>query len=101
MIKLLSEFIRNKQTPHIILPITTFNTSIKPFLSLPKDNIVNNKNLIHLKKYRKGEYYDNVSVLLSEWANSGDLLEYLKKSFKITNQAMEMLIFPIITALKY
>ena len=43
MIKLLSEFIINKQTPHIVLPITTFNTSIKPFISLPKDNIVNNK----------------------------------------------------------
>ena len=83
MIKLLSYFIRTKQTPHIILPMTTFNTSIKPFISLPKDNIVNNKKFDQfVKRYKKGEYYDNVSVLISEWANSGDLLDYIKKNYK-------------------
>ena len=83
MIRLLSDFIRSKQTPHIVLPITTFNTSIKPFISLPKDNIVNNKKFdTFVKKYKKGEYYDNVSVLISEWANNGDLLEYLKINYK-------------------
>ena len=84
MIRLLSYFVRKKQTPHIILPITTFNTSIKPFLSLPKDNIVNNKKFDQfVKKYKKGEYYENVSVLISEWANSGDLLDFIKKTIKI------------------
>ena len=79
MIRLLSDFIRSKQTPHIVLPITTFNTSIKPFINLPKDNIVNNKKFdTFVKKYKKNEYYDNVSVLISEWANSGDLLEFIK-----------------------
>jgi hypothetical protein len=83
MIKLLSYFVRKKQTPHIILPITTFNTSIKPFLSLPKDNIVNNKKFDQfIKKYKKGEYYENVSVLISEWANSGDLLDFIKKNYQ-------------------
>ena len=83
MIRLLSDFIRSKQTPHIVLPITTFNTSIKPFVSLPKDNIVNNKKFdTFVKKYKKGEYYDNVSILISEWANSGDLLEYIKANYK-------------------
>jgi len=83
MIRLLSQFVKKKQTPHIILPITTFNTSIKPFISLPKDNIVNNKKFDQfVKKYKKGEYYDNVSVLISEWANSGDLLDYIKANYK-------------------
>jgi len=83
MIKILSEFIITKQTPHIILPITTFNTSIKPFISLPKDNIVNNKKFdTFVKKYKKQEYYDNVSVLISEWANAGDLIDYIKKNYK-------------------
>jgi|SaaInlV_165m_DNA_1040744.scaffolds.fasta_scaffold11865_3 hypothetical protein len=83
MIKLLSFFVRKKQSPHVILPITTFNTSIKPFINLPKDNIVNNKKFDQfVKKYKKGEYYDNVSVLISEWANSGDLLDYIKKNYK-------------------
>jgi hypothetical protein len=83
MIRLLSQFVKKKQTPHIILPITTFNTSIKPFVSLPKDNIVNNKKFDQfVKRYKKGEYYDNVSVLISEWANSGDLLDYIKANYK-------------------
>jgi hypothetical protein len=65
------------------LPITTFNTSIKPFITLPKDNIVNNKKYdAFIKRYKKGEYYDNVSVLISEWANSGDLLDYIKNNYK-------------------
>ena len=40
MIKVLSYFVVNKQTPHIILPIGTFNTSIKPFLSLVEDDLL-------------------------------------------------------------
>ena len=83
MIKLLSYFVRNNQTPHIVLPMTTFNTSIKPFLSLPKNNIVNNKKFDQfIKRYKKGEYYENVSVLISEWANSGDLLDYIRANYK-------------------
>ena len=54
MIKILSYFVVNNQTPHIILPITTFNTSIKPFLNLPKNNIVNNKRFdLFCKRYKK------------------------------------------------
>lgn len=83
MIKLLSYFVINKHTPHIVLPITTFNTSIKPFLSLSKKNYINNKRYDQfLKRYQKGEYYQNVSVLISEWANSGDLLDYIRKYYK-------------------
>jgi serine/threonine protein kinase len=83
MIRLLSYFVRNNQTPHIVLPMTTFNTSIKPFLSLPKNNIVNNKKFDQfIKRYKKGEYYENVSVLISEWANGGDLLDYIRNNYK-------------------
>ena len=83
MIRLLSYFVINKQSPHIVLPITTFNTSIKPFLSLTKSNIVNNKKFEQfVDKYEKGEYYQNVSILVSEWANGGDLLDYIRKNYK-------------------
>ena len=86
MIKILSYFVRNNQTPHIILPITTFNTSIKPFINLPKNNIVNNKRFdLFVKRYKKGDYYENVSVLISEWANSGDLLDYVKNNYQLCN----------------
>jgi serine/threonine protein kinase len=83
MIRLLSFFVINKQTPHIVLPVTTFNTSIKPFLGLTKNNIVNSKKFdVFIDKYNKGEYYQNVSVLVSEWANGGDLLDYIRKNYK-------------------
>jgi hypothetical protein len=83
MIRLLSYLVINKNTPHIVLPITTFNTSIKPFLNLTKSNIVNNKKFEQfVEKYEKGEYYQNVSILVSEWANGGDLLDYLRKNYK-------------------
>lgn len=101
MIRLLSQFVKNKMTPHIVLPMTTFNTSIKPFINLPKDNIVNNKKYdTFVKRYKKGEYYDNVSVLISEWANSGDLLDYIKKNYKsMTIKHWRVLMFQIISVL--
>lgn len=83
MIKLLSQFVRKSETPHIVLPIATFNTSIKPFLSLAKSNLVESKKFDQfLERYNKGEYYQNVSVLISEWANGGDLLDYLRLNFR-------------------
>jgi serine/threonine protein kinase len=83
MIRLLSYFVLNKQTPHIVLPITTFNTSIKPFLTLHKNSIINNdKYEKFVERCEKGEYYQNVSILVSEWANSGDLLDYMRKHYK-------------------
>lgn len=101
MIKLLSKFVKKGQTPHIVLPITTFNTSIKPFLSLKKDDIVNNKKYDDfLKKYKKGYYYKNVSVLISEWANGGDLLDYIRKNFKtFTLKTWRMIFFQILSVL--
>jgi hypothetical protein len=82
MIRLLSQFVKKNETPHIVLPITTFNTSIKPFISLPKDIVNNKKYDTFIDKYKGGEYYDNVSILISEWANSGDLLDYIKNNYQ-------------------
>lgn len=85
MIRLLSYFIVNKQTPHIVLPIATFNTSIKPFLTLMEENVVDetDKRYIEfLNNYRDGAFHDEVSILISEWANRGDLLDYIRKNYK-------------------
>ncbi len=85
MIKCLSYFVVKKQTPHIVLPIGTFNTSIKPFVNLVQDNIIDEgsrKYSEFVKKYRNNEYYDNVSILISEWANRGDLLDFIRKHYK-------------------
>ena len=85
MIRLLSYFVVKKQSPHIVLPIGTFNTSIKPFVNLINENVVekdNKKYLEFVERFKKGEYYDHVSILISEWANRGDLLDFIRKNYK-------------------
>jgi len=85
MLKLLSYFVIKCQTPHLILPISTFNTSIKPFLTLQEDEVVsqdNQKYTEFIKNYNDGLYYETVSVIISEWANRGDLSMFLKKHYK-------------------
>ena len=101
MIKLLSFFVINKQTTHIILPLATFNTSIKPFLNLTKDKIIENKKYEQfIEKYNKGDYYMNVSILISEWANGGDLLDYLRKNYKnLTLREWQTIFFQIFSVL--
>lgn len=85
MIKLLSYFVIKKQTPHIILPMATFYTSITPFVNLIKDDIVDEDNKKYkefIDKYKSGDYHDNVSILISEWATRGDFLDYVRKHYK-------------------
>ena len=85
MIKLLSYFVIKKQTPHVILPIATFYTSITPFINLIKEDIVDEDNKKYnefIEKYKANEYHDNVSILISEWATRGDFLDYVRKHYK-------------------
>jgi hypothetical protein len=85
MIRLLSYFVIKRQTPHIVLPIGTFDTSIKPFITLIEDEVIDDENTKYnefITRYKKGEYHDNVSILLSEWANRGDLLDFMRKNYK-------------------
>lgn len=82
MLKLLSEFVLTGQTPHIVLPIGSFNTNISPFVKLAKTFSESKKFEQFLEKYEKNEYYDEVSVLISEWANGGDLLDYIRENYK-------------------
>lgn len=82
MIKLLSYFIAKKQTPHIVLPIGTFNTDISTFVDLITRNVVskdNDRYAEFVKRYEKGDYHKTVSILISEWANRGDLLDFIRK----------------------
>jgi serine/threonine protein kinase len=91
MIRLLSYFIINRQTPHIVLPIGTFNTSIKPFaislgnsLKSPKSDQKDKYKRFRMfvKQYENGEYHDKVSILISEWANNGDLMDFIRNNYK-------------------
>jgi hypothetical protein len=86
MIKLLSYFVVNKQTPHIVLPIGTFNTNIQPFIEIVNNEKVidkqNEKYKNFVERYANGEYYGKVSILISEWANRGDLLDFFRKNYR-------------------
>ena len=103
MIKLLSEFVINKQSPHIVLPVGIFNTSIKPFVNLVKDDMIHEKHVNYFKfveKYNKGDYYDEVSILISEWANRGDLLDFIRLRYKeFTLMHWKVFFFQIISVL--
>ena len=101
MLKVLSYFVMNNQTPHLVLPIGTFNTSIKPFLALGKNGIVDNKKYTQfIKRYKKGDLHQEVSVLISEWADGGDLLEYIRKNYKnMTLKEWRVILFQLFSAL--
>ncbi len=89
MLKVLSQFVLKNETPHIILPILTFYTNIKYFVDpdSPIMEVVKKSDKFKsysefLKKYEHNMYYDTVSVLISEWANGGDLLDFLRNYYK-------------------
>nr|WBF70773.1 hypothetical protein [Megavirus caiporensis] len=105
MIKLLSYFVVNKKSPHFVLPIGTFNTSITKFINIPKNfiDLNDSKNEMYKKfveKYHDGEYENLVSVLISEWCNGGDLLDYIRKNYLNMNlKTWVIIIFQILFTL--
>ncbi len=103
MLKLLSYFVIRSQTPHLILPIATFNTSIKPFLTLQNEDVVSKDNAKYtefISNYNEGMYYETVSIVISEWANRGDLAMFLKKNYqKLKLIHWQCIFFQIISTL--
>lgn len=103
MIKLLSYFVLKGHTPHIILPIGTFNAKITTFTDLIDKNIIHKENKKYnefLERYKNNEYHNVVSILISEWANRGDLLEYIRMNYKnFTLLHWKVIFFQIISTL--
>lgn len=101
MLKILSFFVVKRHTPHIVLPITTFNSKIQTFIALSKTNQIQSKKYTKfIDRYNKGAFYDDVSILISEWANGGDLLEYLRANFhNLTTKQWRVIFFQIISTL--
>lgn len=105
MLKLLSYFVVNKCTPHFVLPIGTFNTSISNFIKVPRRiiNLDEQKNEMYRKfvnRYQRGELEDFVSVLISEWCNGGDLLDYIRKNYQnMTLKEWKIILFQILFTL--
>lgn len=103
MIKTLSKLIIDEQTPHIVLPICTFDTNINNFVNLMEDGYVekdNKKYKEFIEKHKRGELYDTVSILISEWANRGDFLDYVRKNYTYFSPIhWKVFFFQIISAL--
>jgi serine/threonine protein kinase len=103
MIKLLSYFIVKKQTPHIVLPIGTFDTDISTFVNLIEDNVVdkdNDKYAEFIERYKKNGYHQNVSILISEWVDHGDLLDFIRQNYKFfTPMHWKVFFFQILAVL--
>lgn len=84
MIKVLAYFVKNEITPHIVLPSNTFYSDINFFVRYYNDNrkVISleskNKYKDFMKRYKDDYYDDKVSILISEWANNGDLLAFLR-----------------------
>lgn len=81
MIKLLSDIVYSKRSPHIVLPIAVFCSPVKSFVKF-KDIIDNKGFNKFIKLYESQQLYDEACVLISEWARSGDLLEFIRQNFK-------------------
>lgn len=106
MIKFLSYFIINGLTPHIVLPIASFNTSISHIV---KDSVIEKmkkeqqkykRYLEFYDNYRKGNYENYVSILISEWADGGDLLEYIRKNYKsMTDNEWRVIFYQLLSTL--
>lgn len=103
MISVLSYFVINRRTLHIILPICSFNTSIKPFVNLIEANVVDKDNKKYnefVERYKKGEYNETVSILFTEWANRGDILDFIRKNYKeFTLKEWKIIFFQILSVL--
>jgi hypothetical protein len=86
MLKILSYFVINKQTPHIILPITSFDSNIDVFVSPDMMEAVGENNEKYnnfLENYKYGNKYKNTaSIVITEWANRGNLSDFLEKFYK-------------------
>lgn len=101
ILKILSQFVLLNQTPHIVLPLTTFNSYIDPFINLKLKKVIQNKRYdAFVNLYEKKRIHSTVSILISEWANGGDLLEYMRKNLdKMTMREWRVLLFQIISVL--
>lgn len=105
MLQLFSPFVLKMRTPHFVLPVGTFNTSISNFINVPENiiNLKDEKNDMYKKfidRYYNGEFEDFVSVLISEWCNGGDLLDYIRKNYQsMTHRDWVVIIFQILFTL--
>jgi serine/threonine protein kinase len=106
MLSLLSEFVLENQTTHLILPICTFYSPIYQFIKMYKTKLITpeidkkGKFKEFVTKYEKGYFEDKVSILISELATGGDFLAFIRQNKdKLTAMHWKIFMFQIISTL--
>lgn len=101
IIKLLSELVKNKKLPHIILPIAVLKCDIYPFLGLDKKNIIDNiKYNEFMERYKNGEYKEYVNILVMEYANCGNFDNFIIREHKnLSIKSIKIFFFQILSTL--
>ena len=85
VMKLLSVLVEKHMTPHIVLPMCTFETEITHFTDLIKNGCVEKHDKDYTKfvnGYENGLYDDMVDIVISEWSNRGIFDDYVKRYHK-------------------
>ena len=98
ILKRLSYFVVNRISPHFVIPMGTFNTEIGHFINV-HPNVIdlndekNESYKIFIERYMNKEFEDFVSILVSEWCDGGDLLDYIRKNYKEMDKKKWTVIF--------
>ena len=107
---LLAKLVTEGMTPHIVLIVSYFTTSIQPFIEIKDDLSQHERYMKFYADYSKGVYYPDVSILISEWADRGDLSKFLNRKVEkdgktlkqidlITTEMWRVLLFQLISCL--
>jgi hypothetical protein len=102
ILKLLSKM---NEIPHFISPNYLFNTNIKNFINIANGiiDINDGKNEIYRNFLNNQNHYDkNVSILICQWCNGGNLLDYIRKKYKeMTLEDWTVIIFQVLFTLAF
>lgn len=101
ILQLLSDMVSEGETPHITLPYITFKAPLKQFLFNPKDLEQREGCKKYLKFLNNSQnMHDEVSVLMSEWCNGGDLSGFIKKyNTRIKLETWRNILFQVLASL--
>ena len=101
MLQRLSKLAIDNNLLHVVFPISNFTMSLKPFIYLKDYNVIKHDRFDEfVKKYREKSFYEEASILISEWANMGDFLDYLRDNYKkISVLEWKVFLFQIIATL--
>lgn len=106
-----SYFVVKKLTPHLILPVYHFKTNIRAFVNSngsvfksvensTKDDKKKESYLDFVKSCKNNSFHSKASVLLYEYAEKGDLRDYIKNNrTTMTTEKWKVIIFQYLLTL--